>query len=234
MCFDPVSFGVVAVTTALTSMAASAIQQYSQNKATAQQYNAQVDRSNELNQAALRQYQETTSRLNINQQRQGMTAFEQTQRLIAENQKRMSAARASAGSSGLMGLPLNMVDQEFMATIGGLGTNLTSQYQQLNENLFFDLSSARLSSMDVMSRNTPGKPFFQKFGWDNVASSLISGVAAGVGAGMKSNVPQSTQPLFSSPEAQQSAAQIAQNPGSYASGASLGGSTADLVAMGFA
>lgn len=175
MCFSAAIPFVVAGLTALGSIVSDSLSIKAQNEAAMSNYSNELARQKLVNQNALAQYSETTSRLNINRQRQGQNAFEQAQLQIAENQKRMATARASAGSSGLMGLPLNVLDTSFQAAIGGISSNLQQVYTEGLQNMFFDQNNARLQAMSTMNQAVPNAPYLQRFGWGNLAKAGISG-----------------------------------------------------------
>lgn len=183
MCFDPVTMAVVAGTvTALSSVVSQKMQIDGQNNAAAQSYNQQSRYAEQVNKAAITQQQQTDDRNRINTQMQAASAGDQARAAILQNQVAMGAARASAGTSGMMGLPLNMIEQNYQSLIGGIGTNLQTKDTQLDVNQFFNNQDTMLQAQSTSNQAIPMKPFMQKFGMMNLLSAGLSGASAGMGA----------------------------------------------------
>lgn len=156
-----------------------------QNQASAYAYKQQLDQYGKLQKAVVQNLNEKDSRLRINQQRDATSAFERAQAQIRENQRRAATARATAGSSGLMGLPLNVIDQTYSAAEGGISANLQSTYLNLMQNTYFGMVDNRLAAQNTLNQNAPIKPYMQEgtsLNGLHFLGAAISGLSAGVGA----------------------------------------------------
>lgn len=198
MCFEPMTMAIMSgAMTALSSMVGQALQVNASNQAAAANYNNQARYAESVNQAALTQQTETDSRNRIDRMRQAETAADKARMAILENRRAMSTARASAGTSGMMGMPLNLIDQNYQALIGGVGTNLSSFNQQLDENYFFNSVDSSMRANSITNQAIPQKPFMQKFGLMNVLAAGIQGAQAGFGAYHPStNIASTNGPVF--------------------------------------
>lgn len=205
MCFDPVTAAIaVAAVTAVTSMVSDKMAMDTQNKAAADSYNQAARQAERVNRAAIAQQAETDSRNRVQTMRAAENNADKARAAILENRRAMATARASAGTSGLMGLPLNMIEQNYQALIGGVGTNLTSTNQQLDENYFFDSMDSMLRAQSISNQAIPQKPTLQKFGWGNVLSGALKGASAGLGSmggGAGGTRPQPYTPVPFNPNA---------------------------------
>lgn len=193
MCFDPITSAViVGGLTAVSSAVSQQLQISTQNEAAANQYNQQARQAEQINQAAIKQQQETDSRNRIQRLRSAETALDKARAAILENRKRQGTARATAGTSGLMGLPLEQITQNYDALVGGVNTNLSNNLTQLNENYFFDSMNSALRAQDITNRAIPVKPQMQSFGFMNAASALVSGALGGYSSYRPSPTPVNT------------------------------------------
>lgn len=196
MCFPVLIPIAMAAVTAVSSMVSDKLQMNAQNKAAADSYNQQARYAEQVNRAAIAQQTETDSRNRIETMRNAENATDKARLAILQNRQQMAAARASAGTSGLMGLPLNMIEQNYQAMIGGLGTNLQSTYQQLDENYFFNSMNSKMQAQNVSNQAVPMKPTLQSFGWGNVLSGVLKGAEAGLSSGMGGGAAKPTNPTF--------------------------------------
>lgn len=179
MCFNPIA----AVAAVAANIVATKLAIDSENAAAAHNYNQQARYAERVNQAALQQKAETDSRNRIETLRKAASATDTAQQVILKNRAAMGAARASAGTSGLMGLPLNMITQNYEALLGGVGTNLQSTFQQLDENLFFNNMDSALRANSISNQAIPNKPYFQKMTGMHYLSAVLSGLSGAMGAG---------------------------------------------------
>lgn len=180
MCLDPGTL-IVATSIALTAAGVGAVagglENAAANKAIANQYQQELDQSRRVQKAAVEQYNETMSRNNVELQRAQATASQGAREQIMENLRRQSAAQASAASSGITGLPLQMLTTDYQQAIGGVSANLQENLKQLNENYFFNQDSARRGAQSTINSSIPNPPQFREF---SVLPSLLRGVQAGI------------------------------------------------------
>lgn len=181
MCFipglDPLTIGF-AVFNTVASGVSSMLQVRAQNEAAVQQYQFQQQQQRLVNDSVVNQFNETISRQNVEAQRQGASAFETAQQSILENQRRQAAAQASASTAGITGTPLNMLFNDYQAAVGNIANNLSTTYQQLNENRFFNQRNALLEGQSRLNSAIPAPPYLAKF-------SPIPALLAGTGTLMK-------------------------------------------------
>ena len=179
MCFDPVTIGVAAGVALLTT-AAEGVSGYFRNRATNKalvfQYKQQQEVQERTNRAAIEQYNEKLYRQRLQGRRDAQAAFEDAQAKVLETRKRGAIAASSAGESNITGLALDSLMDDYERSVGGISTNLSTTYQQLNENLFFDADSARRSGQSIINQAIPARPFLQPFDW-------VTPVAKGAMAG---------------------------------------------------
>ncbi len=193
MCFPVIAAMAVA---AVTSILSTTLAKNSANKQAAAAYNQQSRQAEAVNKAALTQQAETDSRNRVERLRQSETAADRARSAIRDNQRAQAAARASAGSSGLMGLPFNMLDQTYQSMIGGINTNLTSQQQQLDENYFFSSMNSMMQANNVTNQAVPLKPQLQSVGVMDFVTAGLDGLSAGMsGGGFKKGPAQTSTPL---------------------------------------
>ena len=182
MCFPAAIPIAMAVVSAAGAMVSQKLGNDAQNSAAIQNYNQQSRYAERVNAAALQQQSETDSRNRADNLRQAESAADKTRMQILENRRAMSAARASAGTSGMMGMPLNMIEQNYQALIGGISTNLQSFNSQLDQNYFFNSQDTAMRANSTTNQAIPMKPYLQKFGWGNVLSGVLTGLGTGLGA----------------------------------------------------
>jgi hypothetical protein len=164
MCFNTIS-----------SFFSNRAQASAANEAAAAQYKAQQEQQKMINIQVQKQFQETLSRNRLETARGMASTTQQAQAAILENQKRQATAVASASTAGITGTPLQNLFNDFQVAIGGVATNLQSNYQQLNENLFFNNTDAQLQAQSQVNQATPAKPYFTK------SLPILPYLVAGVG-----------------------------------------------------
>lgn len=200
MCFDPISIGGLTITagqvataavTAALSAAATGVAGYlstrNQNEAAVQQYKYQQKQQRLINQSVVDQYQEQGSRLRLDAQRQGQQALEQEQTNVLDLRKRQAAALANASTAGITGTPLDMLFNDFQVAVGGVATNLQTNYQQINENIFFTQRDSQRAALSKINSATPAEPYLAQF---SALPALLSGISTGVGSVNFSNTPK--------------------------------------------
>lgn len=182
MCFDPGSV-IVALSLAATTAGLKSISDYSQTKqanATADaQYDQQKAFQKRNNTAIQNQLDETVARNRQQALREGQNAQMTAQEKIIENLKRQGLATASAATAGITGQPLQNLFNDYQADIGNVSSNLQTQFQQLNENLFFTQGDAKRSAQSQFNQATPMAPIYQGF---NILPALAAGAQAGMSA----------------------------------------------------
>jgi hypothetical protein len=167
MCFNTIS-----------SFFSNRAQASAANEAAGAQYKAQQEQQKMINIQVQKQFQETLSRNRLETARGMASTTQQAQAAILENQKRQATAVASASTAGIAGTPLQNLFNDFQVAIGGVATNLQSNYQQLNENLFFNNTDAQLQAQSQVNQATPAKPYFTK------SLPILPYLVAGVGEGI--------------------------------------------------
>lgn len=183
MCFDPVTMAIMTtVVTAASSMVSQGLQMNAQNKAAAQQYNQQSKYAESVNRAAIAQQQETDARNRLETMRNSESAADKTRSDILANQRAQATARASAGTSGMMGLPLNLISQNYQAMIGNQATNLNTYNTQLDQNYFYNAMNSAMQANSTSNQAVPMKPYMQSMGFGNFLSAGLQGAQAGMGA----------------------------------------------------
>ncbi len=191
MCFALAVPLVMAAVSAASSMVSQGLQMSAQNKASAYQYNQQSKYAESVNRAAIAQQQETDARNRMERMRNSESAADKTRADILQNQRAQATARASAGTSGMMGMPLNLISQNYQAMIGNQATNLNTYNQQLDQNYFYDMMNSALQANSTSNQAVPMKPYMQKMGFGNFLAAGLQGAVTGIGAYNTSKGPSS-------------------------------------------
>lgn len=181
MCFDPVTLTVMAVG-AITSIASSALAKKGANDAAVHNYNEQARMAEQVNRNAIAQQREADSRAQLEASRNKADAVSRTQEIIQKNRIAQGTARASAGTSGLMGLPMNLIDQQYQSLIGTAATNLDTYSQRTDQNTFFTMMDNALRANSISNQAVPAQPYMQQFGAGDVLMGIGQGVASGIGS----------------------------------------------------
>lgn len=168
--------------TAATSAVSGSMQAKQQNQVAMAQYKYQQEQQALINKQVQDQYAEQTRRQQLDANRQATSAFEQAQQSILENQRRQAAAMATAGSSGITGLPLQTLFNDFQVAVGGISSNLDRNYSQINENLFFSLDNSRREAQNRINAAVPAPPLMNSY---NPMNAVMSGVGQAISVGLK-------------------------------------------------